>query len=126
MELNALIAECSTYDFKLLLEEKKPKSWLKSVSAFANGLGGSLLFGIMGSEVHLDINVMAQLDYMEKRGSGLTRIFLPLLMGQMSEIMSEMMSVSQRTIEREISLLKKLGVLRREGNDKDGMWVLNE
>ena len=40
--------------------------------------------------------------------------------------MSEMMSVSQRTIEREISLLKKLGVLRREGNDKDGMWVLNE
>lgn len=46
MELNALIAECSTYDFKLLLEEKKPKSWLKSVSAFANGLGGSLLFGI--------------------------------------------------------------------------------
>lgn len=84
------------------------------------------IFGIMGSEVHLDINVMAQLDYMEKRGSGLTRIFLPLLMGQMSEIMSEMMSVSQRTIEREISLLKKLGVLRREGNDKDGMWVLNE
>ena len=25
---------------------KKPKSWLKSVSAFANGLGGSLFFGI--------------------------------------------------------------------------------
>ena len=29
-----------------MLEEKKPKSWLKSVSAFANCLGGSLLFGI--------------------------------------------------------------------------------
>jgi len=29
-----------------MLEEKKPKSWLKSVSAFANGLGGSLFFGI--------------------------------------------------------------------------------
>ena len=46
MDLNALIAECTTYDFKLMLEEKKPKSWLKSVSAFANGLGGSLFFGI--------------------------------------------------------------------------------
>ena len=46
MELNALIAECTAYDFKLMLEEKKPKSWLKSVSAFANGLGGSLFFGI--------------------------------------------------------------------------------
>lgn len=46
MDLNTLIAECTAYDFKLMLEEKKPKSWLKSVSAFANGLGGSLFFGI--------------------------------------------------------------------------------
>ena len=46
MELKALIAECTAYDFKVMLEEKKPKSWLKSVSAFANGLGGSLFFGI--------------------------------------------------------------------------------
>ncbi len=46
MDLRTLIAECTAYDFKLMLEEKKPKSWLKSVSAFANGLGGSLFFGI--------------------------------------------------------------------------------
>ena len=46
MELRTLIAECTAYDFKLMLEEKKPKSWLKSVSAFANGSGGSLFFGI--------------------------------------------------------------------------------
>ena len=46
MELNALIAECTSYDFKVMLEEKKSKSWLKSVSGFANGLGGSLFFDI--------------------------------------------------------------------------------
>lgn len=46
MELKTLISECTAYDFKVMLEEKKPKSWLKSVSAFANGLGGSLFFGI--------------------------------------------------------------------------------
>ena len=46
MELNSLISECTAYDFKLMLEENKPKSWLKSVSAYANGLGGSLFFGI--------------------------------------------------------------------------------
>lgn len=46
MDLNTLITECTAHDFKLMLEEKKPKSWLKSVSAFANGLGGSLFFGI--------------------------------------------------------------------------------
>lgn len=41
-----LIAECSDYDFKVSLEERRPKSWLKSVSAFSNGLGGTLFFGI--------------------------------------------------------------------------------
>ena len=46
MKFENLISECTSYDFKLMLEEKKPKSWLKSVSAFANGLGGSLFFGI--------------------------------------------------------------------------------
>ena len=46
MDLSALIAECTAYDFKLMLEEKRPKSWIKSISAFANGLGGSLFFGI--------------------------------------------------------------------------------
>ena len=27
MELKTLIAECTAYDFKVMLEEKKPKSW---------------------------------------------------------------------------------------------------
>ena len=46
MNIETLIAECTAYDFKLMLEENKPKSWLKSVSAFANGWGGSIFFGI--------------------------------------------------------------------------------
>ena len=55
---NILIAECSSYDFKEMLERKKVKSWLKSVSAFANIGGGSLFYGVntvMGGEVHIDI-----------------------------------------------------------------------
>ena len=46
MKFEDLLSECTAYDFKVALEEKKPKSWLKSVSAFANGLGGSLFFGV--------------------------------------------------------------------------------
>ena len=46
MKLETLITECTAFDFKLMLEENRPKSWLKSVSAFANGYGGSLFFGI--------------------------------------------------------------------------------
>ena len=127
---------------------------------------------------------MAQLDYMEKRGSGLTRIcnetkaldgyrdelkpvfkstptqFQTIIfastdmtvvgdnVGDVSETklsvrqqkilnlikksptitgreMSEILSVSQRTIERDLSALQKKGVLKHEGKDNDGVWVLN-
>ena len=33
---NTLMAECSTYDFKEMLERKKIKSWLKSILAKAD------------------------------------------------------------------------------------------
>lgn len=46
MEMESLIAECTAYEYEVALEEKRPKSWLKSVSAFANTLGGSLFFGV--------------------------------------------------------------------------------
>ena len=44
--IDRLIAEATECDFKVALETKKPKSWLKSVSAFSNGIGGTLFFGI--------------------------------------------------------------------------------
>ncbi len=188
MKLNTLLAECTAYDFKVMLEEKKPKSWLKSVSAFANGLGGSLFFGIDNDGVVKGLDdvqhVMAQLDYMKKRGSGLTRIcdetkalkgykdelkpvfkstptqFQTIIFassdtlnvgdhdGDMSESklterqqkilnlikesptitgkqMSETLSVSQRTIERDLSALQKKGILKHKGKDNDGMWCVN-
>jgi predicted HTH transcriptional regulator len=41
-----LIAEATEYDFKSTVETNKPRSWLKTVSAFANGVGGSIYFGV--------------------------------------------------------------------------------
>jgi ATP-dependent DNA helicase RecG len=38
--------------------------------------------------------------------------------------MSEILSVSQRTIERDLSVLQKLDVLKREGKDNDGVWIV--
>ena len=46
MDIKSLIGETTEYDKKLRLEEKKPKSWCKTVSAFANSFGGFLVFGI--------------------------------------------------------------------------------
>lgn len=39
MDIKNLIGEATEYDKKICLEIKKPKSWCKSVSAFANTLG---------------------------------------------------------------------------------------
>ncbi len=128
-------------------------------------------------------NVMAQLYYMEKRGSGLIRIcnetkalegykdelkpkfkstttqFQTVIFassdtqnvgdhdGGVSETklterqqkilnlikdsptitgkqMSETLSVSQRTIERDLSALQKLGILKHAGKDNDGKWII--
>ena len=150
---------------------------------------GSLIQDLDIAEVSSDrrnpilADVMAQLDYMEKRGSGLTRIcnetkaldgykdelkpvfkstptqFQTIIyaasnasnvgenVGDMSESeitdrqqnilnlikesptmtakqMSERLSVTQRTIERDIAILKKKNRLKRNGNDYDGEWVI--
>lgn len=44
--LKELIAERTDYDYKMSVKIKKPRSWLKTMSAFANGVGGSLFFDI--------------------------------------------------------------------------------
>ena len=46
VDILKLIGEATTYDKKEKIERNKPKSWLKSVSAFANGEGGTFIFGI--------------------------------------------------------------------------------
>ena len=46
MDIKKLIGETTEYDKKQAVEIRRPKSWLKSVSAFANGDGGYLIFGI--------------------------------------------------------------------------------
>ena len=38
--------------------------------------------------------------------------------------MSKTLSVSQRTIERDLSALQKIGALKHEGKDNDGTWIV--
>jgi ATP-dependent DNA helicase RecG len=46
LKIEDLIGETTEYDKKQAVELKRPKSWCKSVSAFANTTGGALIFGI--------------------------------------------------------------------------------
>lgn len=49
MIISEIIGETTEYDKKLKVEYKKPKSWCKSISAFANSFGGFLVFGVSDS-----------------------------------------------------------------------------
>ena len=193
MELKTLIAECTAYDFKLMLEEKKPKSWLKSVSAFANGLGGSLFFGIdnecvvrgldnvqhvcevISTKIRDYMDPLPEVEMLPQRIGNLDILQLKVSTGNytpyyyvgdgqrvafvrvgdesgshdgnVSETklterqqkilflvkesptisgrqMSEILSVSQRTIERDLSTMQKNGILKHEGKDNDGFWQI--
>lgn len=56
MDIKTLIGETTEYDKKVALEEKRPKSWLKSVSAFANGIGGRLFFGVANDDTVIGLS----------------------------------------------------------------------
>ena len=45
-DIKSLLGETTAYEKKQELELRKIKNWCKSVSAFANGTGGKLIFGI--------------------------------------------------------------------------------
>lgn len=48
-----LVAEATEYEFKSTVEANRPRSWLKTVSAFANGVGGSIYIGVSAVLTHL-------------------------------------------------------------------------
>lgn len=60
LNLKDYLGETNQYDKKEKLEINKPKSWLKSVSAFANSRGGKLIFGVKEDNTILGLS-----DYQE-------------------------------------------------------------
>ena len=67
VDLNKLLAETNDCEFKEMLEVKKPKSWLKTISAFANERGGVLIFGIRDDKTVVGIsNIKEVIDSVSK------------------------------------------------------------
>lgn len=57
--------EATKLDFKESLEAEKPKSWLKSISAFANTQGGHVIFGVT-NQGHVPVGVEAAQEAISK------------------------------------------------------------
>jgi len=86
LRLSDLIGETTEYDKKETLEEKKPKSWLKSVSAFANGIGGALIFGITDDEELIGVT---DSKYMSERISEIIKTKMDPIPQVILEILAE-------------------------------------
>ena len=58
MKITDLLGEATEYDKKQAVEHKKVKSWLKSVSAFANTAGGTLILVLQMVKKLLDWKIL--------------------------------------------------------------------
>ena len=132
MELNTLIAECTAYDFKVMPEEKKTNSWLKSSeltricyeTEALDGYKNELKPVFKSTPAQSQVIIYASTDTQNVGG----------YVGDVSEVklserqqkklnlikesptitdkqMSETLSVSQRIIECDLSTLQKIGIL---------------
>ena len=68
MKIKDLLGEATEYDKKQAVELKKVKSWLKSVSAFANTTGGTLIFGITDDEDIVGLeNIKSESEFVSQK-----------------------------------------------------------
>ena len=109
---NTLITECSAYDFKEMLGRKKVKSWLKSVSAFANTEASSEIRFGESTDAPKNIGKTAQkiIDFVISDSS------------MSAETMAYKIGISSRAVEKQIAKLRSMGILSREGANFGGYW----
>ena len=132
MELNTLIAECTAYDFKVIPEEKKTNSWLKSsgltrICYETKALDGYkeelkpvfkstptqsqtiILASSNVPNVGGHVGDVSEVKLSERQQKKLNLIKeSPTITDKQ---MSETLSVSQRIIECDLSTLQKIGIL---------------
>ena len=126
MNLKDIIGEATDYDKKLALEVKRPKSWCKSVSAFANGIGGTLIFGVSNdNEVRglLDAEKEAELRTEDYK----TLILLNIRQGEETPyyyladgVMEAYVRLGNESVKADATELKRL-VLRGKNSSYDAL-----
>lgn len=128
-----LIGEATAYDKKQMLEVKRPKSWLKSVSAFANGEGGTLVFGIsdddeimgLADDIGTEKEFLKEDNKFRKEFLKAQRIIYKLISSNPGITIVEMaanIGVSDRQVRKYLKRMTDMKFIVREGGRKNGMW----
>lgn len=122
MKIERWIAEATECDFKVVLETRKPKSWLKSISAFANGVGGTLFFGIDNDrniiglrDAQADaeaISRLINLNYRAKTGSE-TPVTENVAIDVAIDVAIERLTATPNTIQKAKAVFAKVGISGR-------------
>lgn len=145
MDIQQLIGETTDYDKKLALEEKKPKSWCKSISAFANCFGGKLIFcvsndnelvGLADAEgdaekiseaIKIHLNPIPEFKLSFEKDGDKTFVIVELMKGQQTPYYYEgdgqlvaFMRIGNESVPATPSQLREL-VLRGSGESYDSL-----
>lgn len=99
LNLSQYLGETTDYDKKAAVETRKPRSWLKSVSAFANGTGGTILFGIT------DDDQICGIDDVKKASEDISEL-MKMRMEPVPECNLSIHSVEVAGSEKHIIILK--------------------
>lgn len=68
MNITDFLGETTEYEKKQAVEHKKPKSWLKSVSALANTIGGVIVFGITNNDEIVGLeNIESESEFISQK-----------------------------------------------------------
>jgi len=115
--------------FPLILNAWEEKHWVRPELIEEQDLMQvKLVLYIEQEKQHVGVNVGVNVgEDIYQKLTERQRVILKLLSNDSSltaERMAETLSVTQRTIERNLSVLQKSGILTREGSDKTGHWVI--
>ena len=117
---NTLITECSAYDFKEMLGRKKVKSWLKSVSAFANTEASS--FFTTFYNLNWGKNERIPVEEVVERVNSPLKKYPANEESSVAKFGVNAKMFGSRAVEKQIAKLRSMGILSREGADFGGYW----
>lgn len=128
MRISDYIGEATAYDKKLELERKEPLSWLKSVSAFANTLGGVLTSVSGDAEIGTGRGQDGSPKSSPKSNPKLNDTdsrLLQFMAGNPKVTILELASqlqMSRAGVKKAIERVRSAGLLRRVGSLRGGHW----